>query len=132
MSPGWTSNPTQIINYASCHDNYTLKDKLNVSREDATEEERIRMNNLAAAIYMTSEGIPLIHAGEEILRTKVDENGNIIHNSYNSSDYVNSIKWSDLDKEEYRAVRDYYKGLIEFRKCSTAPDFRGRCEEQYQ
>ena len=118
--PGWTSNPTQIINYASCHDNYTLKDKLNVSREDATEEERIRMNNLAAAIYMTSEGIPLIHAGEEILRTKVDENGNIIHNSYNSSDYVNSIKWSDLDKEEYRAVRDYYKGLIEFRKYHAA------------
>ena len=61
--PGWTSNPTQIINYASCHDNYTLKDKLNVSREDATEQDRIRMNNLAAAIYMTSEGIPLIHAG---------------------------------------------------------------------
>ena len=118
--PGWTSNPTQIINYASCHDNYTLKDKLNVSREDATEEDRIRMNNLAAAIYMTSEGIPLIHAGEEILRTKVDENGNIIHNSYNSSDYVNSIKWSDLDKEEYRAVRDYYKGLIEFRKYHAA------------
>ena len=118
--PGWTSNPTQIINYASCHDNYTLKDKLNVSREDATEQDRIRMNNLAAAIYMTSEGIPLIHAGEEILRTKVDENGNVIHNSYNSSDYVNSIKWSDLDKEEYRAVRDYYKGLIEFRKYHAA------------
>ena len=37
--PGWTSNPTQIVNYASCHDNYTLKDKLNVSRSDATEEE---------------------------------------------------------------------------------------------
>ncbi len=118
--PGWTSNPTQIINYASCHDNYTLKDKLNVSREDASEEDRIRMNNLAAAIYMTAEGIPLIHAGEEILRTKVDENGNIIHNSYNSSDFVNSIKWSDLDKEEYRAVRDYYKGLIAFRKNHAA------------
>ncbi|MDE7183977.1 MAG: type I pullulanase, partial [Lachnospiraceae bacterium] len=119
-TPGWTSNPTQIINYASCHDNYTLKDKLNVSREDASEADRIKMNNLAAAVYMMSEGIPLIHAGEELLRTKVDENGNIIHNSYNSSDYVNRIKWSDLDKADYRNVRDYYKGLIAFRQNHAA------------
>lgn len=118
--PGWTSNPTQIINYASCHDNYTLKDKLNVSRADASEQDRIKMNNLAAAIYMMSEGIPLIHAGEEILRTKVDEQGNVIHNSYNSSDYVNRIKWFDLGRSEYRDVRDYYKGLIAFRKNHAA------------
>lgn len=116
----WCHSPTQTVNYASCHDNYTLKDKLNASKASASEEERIRMNNLAATIYLTAEGIPLIHAGEEILRTKVDENGNIIHNSYNSSDFVNSIKWADLDKEEYRDVRDYYKGLIEFRKNHAA------------
>ena len=112
----WCKSPAQTVNYASCHDNYTLKDKLNVSRADATETDRIKMNNLAAAVYMTSQGIPFIHAGEELLRTKVDENGTIIHNSYNSTDYVNAIKWSDLDKEEYRQVRDYYKGLIAFRK----------------
>lgn len=112
----WCKSPAQTVNYASCHDNYTLKDKLDVSRADATEADRIKMNNLAAAVYMTSQGIPFIHAGEELLRTKVDETGNIEHNSYNSSDYVNAIKWSNLDKEEYRQVRDYYKGLIELRK----------------
>lgn len=118
--PGWCKSPTQTINYASCHDNYTLWDKISESREDASQADRIKMNNLAAAIYMTSEGIPLIHAGEELLRTKVDEKGEVQHNSYNLSDFVNSIKWSDLDKEEYRNVRDYYKGLIAFRKNHAA------------
>lgn len=116
----WCPGPTQTVNYASCHDNYTLKDKLNVSRSDASEADRIKMNNLAAAFYLTSEGIPLIHAGEELLRTKVDENGTIIHNSYNSPDYVNSIKWSSLDNAAVREVRDYYRGLIEFRKNHAA------------
>ncbi|MBD5525647.1 MAG: type I pullulanase [Lachnospiraceae bacterium] len=121
----WCKSPTQTINYASCHDNYTLWDKISVSRSAALEEDRIRMNNLAAAIYMTAEGIPLIHAGEEILRTKPsldpdEDNHGVEHNSYNLPDSVNSIKWSDLDKEEYRNVRDYYKGLIEFRKNHAA------------
>ena len=114
--PWWTDNPSQVVNYASCHDNYTLKDKINVTTSTYTEEQRIKMNNLAAAIYLTAEGIPLIHAGEEMLRTKVDEDGNVIHNSYNSSDYVNSLKWDNLTNEDYKEVSDYYAGLIEFRK----------------
>lgn len=117
----WCKSPTQTVNYASCHDNYTLWDKISESRKDASEADRIRMNNLAAAIYMMSEGIPLIHAGEEILRTKPSVDGNgVEHNSYNLPDSVNSIKWNDLDKEAYRNVRDYYKGLIEFRKNHAA------------
>ena len=112
----WCPGPTQTVNYASCHDNYTLKDKLNVAAAGATEEERIKMNNLSAAMYMLAEGIPFIHAGEEFLRTKVDEDGEIIHNSYKSSDYVNAIRWNNLEDETYADVADYYKGLIEFRK----------------
>ena len=112
----WCPGPTYTVNYASCHDNYTLMDKLNVAAADATEEERIKMNNLTAAIYMTSQGIPFIHAGEEFLRTKVAEDGEIIHNSYNSPDYVNKLRWSNLEDEKYADVYDYYKGLIEFRK----------------
>ena len=116
----WIQNPTQVINYASCHDNYTLKDKINATTKDLTETDRIKMNNLAASMYMLAEGIPLIHAGEEMLRTKVDNEGNIIHNSYNVPDYINSIKWGDLDSTDYQNVRDYYKGLIEFRKNHAA------------
>lgn len=118
---GWSSTPTQIVNYASCHDNYTLKDKLDATAgKTNSPEDVIKMNNLAAAIYLTAQGIPLIHAGEELLREKKDEKGNIDHNSYKSPDSINSIKWSNLNKEEYQQTRDYYKGLIAFRKNHAA------------
>ena len=48
---------------------------------------------------MLSQGIPLMHAGEEMLRTKEDENGEYVSDSVRSSDYVNSIKWDNLKKK---------------------------------
>lgn len=80
----------------------------------------IRMNNLAAAIYLTSEGIPFMQAGEEMLRTKMKADGIFDENSYASPDFVNSLKWDTLDQEEYRQVFEYYKGLIAFRKAHGA------------
>lgn len=117
---GWCPSPSQTINYASCHDNMTLIDRIAKSTPNASEKERIRMNNLCAAIYMTSQGIPFIHAGEEMLRTKQDAFGNFVENSYNSSDAVNCLKWDNLEKETYQAVYEYYKGLISFRKAHAA------------
>ena len=115
--PGtWCETPTQTINYSSCHDNHTLYDRLKVSRPDASEEDIVKMNNLAAAITITSEGIPFIHAGEELLRSKPNGDGTYNHNSYNAGDEINSIKWSSLENAEVKEVYDYYKGLIEFRK----------------
>ena len=112
----WCKTPAQTINYASCHDNYTLWDKLQVSAKDASEEELIKMNNLTAAIYMLAQGTPFIHAGEEMLRTKVNEDGSFNHNSYDSPDSVNSIKWATLENPTNMDVVNYYKGLIAFRK----------------
>lgn len=113
---GWCGSPAQTINYASCHDNLTLFDRLQKSRPDASREELIRMNNLAAAICMTSQGVPFLQAGEEMLRTKVNADGSFNSNSYNAGDEVNSIKWSGLEQEECQKVLDYYKGLIAFRR----------------
>ena len=115
----WCKTPAQSINYASCHDNYTLWDKLQ-SSSDASEEDLIKMNNLTAAIYMLAQGTPFIHAGEEMLRTKVNEDGSFNHNSYNASDEVNKIKWSNLEDEKYMDVVNYYKGLIAFRQAHGA------------
>ena len=112
----WCKTPAQTINYASCHDNNTLWDRLQASRTDASQEDLIKMNNLTAAIYMLAQGTPFIHAGEEMLRTKVNEDGSFNHNSYNASDEVNSIKWDTLEDATYMDVVDYYKGLISFRK----------------
>ena len=116
----WCKSPTQTVNYASCHDNMTLYDRLTMSCPDNTVEERIRMNNLAAAIYMTSQGIPFVHAGEEMLRSKPTWNGGFDDNSYKSSDKVNSIKWDNLNDPVYQDVVDYYTGLIAFRKAHPA------------
>ena len=114
--PDWCPSPTQTINYASCHDNMSLFDRLTLSTPGATFAERVRMNNLAAAIYMLSQGVPFMQAGEELLRSKPLPGGGFEHNSYASPDSVNSIKWDDLHKSEYAATADYYRGLIAFRK----------------
>lgn len=116
----WCKSPAQTINYASCHDNLTLFDRLAVSATDASREDLIRMNNLAAAIYLTAEGIPFMQAGEEMLRTKPATGGGFDENSYASSDQVNSLKWDTLEEEEYWNVYEYYKGLIAFRKAHGA------------
>ena len=116
LSGTWCTTPAQTVNYASCHDNNTLYDRLQLSNPDATQEELIKMNNLSAAIYMTAQGIPFFQAGEEMLRTKETSLGTFNENSYNASDEVNNIKWDTLEDPVYADVVDYYKGLIAFRK----------------
>ncbi|MBR1972692.1 MAG: type I pullulanase [Oscillospiraceae bacterium] len=118
--PNWCKSPTQTINYASCHDNMSLFDRLTQSTPDSTGEDRIRMNNLAAAIVMTSQGVPFFQAGEEMLRSKPLPDGTFDHNSYCSPDAVNSLKWDDLNDEACQNVVRYYQGLIAFRKAHPA------------
>ncbi|MGG7097195.1 type I pullulanase [Clostridium sardiniense] len=114
----WANEPYQTVTYASAHDNYTLWDKLYITASEESEEERIKMNKLIATIILTSQGISFIHAGEEFLRTKVDENGTLIENSFKSSDLVNRLDWSR--KQKYKDVFEYYKGLIDLRKSHKA------------
>ena len=122
----WCKSPSQTVNYASCHDGYALYDRLYLSTRDRTEEDRIKMNNLAAAVVLTSQGVPFFQAGEEMLRSKPTADG-FDHNSYDSSDEINSIKWSDLSNAAYADVVDYYTGLIAFRKAH--PTLRLTTEE---
>ena len=111
----WADEPYQAVIYESAHDNYTLWDKINLAKDDEdSEEDLIKMNNLAASIVLLSQGISFLHSGEEFLRTKKDLNGNLIENSYNSLDVVNKIYWNR--KEKYKDVFEYYKGLIALRK----------------
>ena len=116
--PSWCPSPSQSINYISCHDNNTLYDHITMA-SGAGEAEKIAMNKLGVAFYMTSQGVPFFQAGEEILRSKPVEGG-YHENSYNQPDSVNSIKWDDLNKPEYADVYEYYKGLIAFRKAHPA------------
>ncbi len=111
----WAAEPTQTINYVSCHDNHTLWDKLVLTNPEATEEELIRMHKLAETVVLTSLGISFLHAGADFLRTKQG-----VENSYESPDSINLIDWSR--KAKYQEVHQYYKQLIQLRK--NHPAFR--------
>ena len=112
----WCPSPAQTVNYASCHDNHTLMDAITLAAPDAAWEDRLRMNRLAAAICLMAEGVPFLHAGEEMLRTKRNPDGSLNENSYNAPDAVNSLKWRTLEQDGYRQTHAYYRGLIAFRK----------------
>ena len=114
--PFWAQEPAQCINYVSCHDNNTLIDRIALAVPDAPRHIQIRMNNLAAAFTLTAQGIPFFQAGEEMLRTKPDGKGGLEHNSYRSSDAVNSIKWDALDDPDVMKTCHYYRGLLKLRK----------------
>jgi pullulanase len=114
----FTASPMETINYVSCHDNLTLWDRIVLSTTgQATVPEQMAMANMANAIVLTSQGIPFILSGEEMLRTKYGED-----NSYNLPDSINMIDWSR--KKEHFDVFEYYRGLIAMRK--THPAFRMR------
>lgn len=126
-SKPWAEEPGQSINYVSCHDNYTLWDKLSVSCPEASEEKKKAMNRLCAAIVFTSQGVPFIQAGEEFLRSKpLPEKKGFAENSYNMPDAVNSIKWDNI--HECPDMIAYYKGLMALRKAH--PVFRMQSEAE--
>lgn len=118
---GFTEYPNETINYISNHDNYCLWDKLQLSHPYDSDETRERMYLFAHAILLTCQGIPFIHGGEEIRKTK---HGN--KNSYNAGDNINKICWND--KQKHLHMFNYIKGLIELRK--KHPAFRMSNPEQ--
>mgnify|MGYP000546040258 FL=1 len=109
----WALQPTQMISYVSCHDDMCLADRLKATMPEATDEERASLHKLAETFVFTSQGVPFIFAGDEMMR---DKKG--IHNSYNSPDSINTINWKN--KTIYRDVFDYMKELIALRKDHSA------------
>jgi len=120
----WHLNPNQTINYVSAHDNNTLYDKLKLTRVSSSLIDELQIQ--ANAIILTSQGIPFLHAGVEIMRSKPDGTGGYDHNSYESPDSVNQIRWDR--KVEYYRVFEYYQALISIRK--ALPHFRMNSAEQ--
>ena len=111
----WVEQPTQMISYVSCHDGLCLVDRLKASMPGATPEQLVRLDKLAQTVVFTSQGIPFIYAGEEVMR---DKQG--VGNSYKSPDAVNAIDWRR--KTTNGDVFMYYKRLIDLRK--SHPAFR--------
>ena len=117
----WTNEPSQMVAYVSCHDDMCLTDRLRATVSYITDDELIRLDLLAQTAVLTSQGVPFILSGEEMLRDKKS-----VHNSFRSPDSINRLDWNNLKR--YPQVFDYYAGLIALRKAH--PAFRmGKAEE---
>ena len=121
---GFTKKIGRGINYAECHDNHTLFDKLAITELNKNLNEDIflllsesqlekikKEEKLAAALIFLAQGTPFINGGQEFMRTK---RGNA--NSYMAPDIVNQIDISM--KEKFSDVYNTYKALISFRKAN--------------
>lgn len=105
----WADEPTQMVAYVSCHDDMCLADRLRAEQPGIGEDELIRLDLLAQTAVFTSQGVPFMLAGEEMLRTKKG-----VHNSFESPDSINHLDWTNLQR--YPQVFAYYKNLIALRR----------------
>jgi pullulanase len=111
--PWQTLDAGQSVNYAEAHDNMTLFDKLWAVNNQQSRPAVAKQSRQISSLLFASQGTAFIQAGQEFLRTK---NGD--HNSYRSSDAVNSLKWTERITQ--KVTVDYNKGLIAMRKAHPA------------
>ena len=109
----FADEPVQQISYVSCHDDMCLVDRLRAEMPGIGDDELIRLDLLAQTAVFTSQGIPFMLSGEEMLRNKKG-----VHNSFNSPDDINHLDWNNL--KSYPQVFSYYKNLIALRKAHPA------------
>ncbi|WP_229258741.1 pullulanase-type alpha-1,6-glucosidase [Duganella flavida] len=87
---GFAAQPSETINYVEAHDNQTLFD-LNAYKlpQNTALADRVRAQNLGAAFTVLSQGLPFLHAGQEILRSK-----SMDRDSYDAGDWFNKLDYS--------------------------------------
>ena len=105
----WATEPTQMMSYVSCHDDMCLVDRLKSSIPGISDDELIRLDLLAQTAVFTSQGVPFMLSGEELLRSKKG-----VHNSFESPDSINQLDWKNLQR--YPQVFKFYQDLIALRK----------------
>ena len=137
------------VNYLESHDGYTLGDFIRIGLGDVKPDEvvpdlernakltneQLKLNKLAALFLFTSQGITMMHEGQEFGRSKVipedlkvhdEAKGRIDHNSYNKDNETNYINYdyANLNSD----LVEYYKGLIAVR--NKYPVFRRAAFEE--
>ena len=107
FAPGSTSN---VVSYLTCHDNLCLYDVLAMAANEPKgapgDADILKRARVAYAVLLSSQGLAFIHAGDEMFRTKettgayanTKTNGTrfFVDNSYNASDAINQVKWSNV------------------------------------
>ena len=111
-----TISPSQVINYVSCHDNYTLYDHLVQASKGRNVKD---LNTQADTIVMSTFGVTFLQEGEDFLRSKNYEADGVTkydENSYKSGDFINDMDYAL--KAQNEDVFKYIKSLLAFRKNS--------------
>lgn len=128
------------VNYLEAHDGYTLGDfiriGLNPERADKVikdkeehtrlSEDELKISKLAAVYLFTSQGITMIHEGQEWARSKViaktsapdPGQGKMDHNSYEKDNSTNHLNYEEITLNQ--RLCNFYQGLIDLRNCSPA------------
>jgi len=114
-----TAWPAQTVNYVESHDDRCWIDKITENPDHQglfpTPNDR-RRTHLMIAILMSSLGIPMLSAGQDLLRTKQG-----IHDSYRAGD-INAIDYHRL--LEYPGSHEYFRRWIRFRLSERGRPFR--------
>ena len=87
---GYTADPQEVINYVDAHDDETLFDAIQLKAPaSASVADRVRMQDLGMSLVTLGQGIPFVHAGSDMLRSK-----SLDRNSYNSGDWFNRLDFT--------------------------------------
>ncbi len=103
----------QSVNFIEVHDNHTLRDALKFAMPHADESEIARRHMLGTELVMLAAGVPFLHAGQEMMRSKEGDG-----NSYRSSDHVNAFDYPRGQREPYATVGRHVRELIAWRRRS--------------
>ena len=149
-TPNIYQSPAHAVNFLEVHDDYCLNDYLRLSsrrnsKDDIIDDpmkhielddDLLRKNKLGALILLTSQGIPIIHQGQDWAHSQIiaetdahDPNvGKMDRNPYNKDNETNWVNW--LEKEQNKVLADYYSGLIDLRRTHT--EFRHTTKKDFK
>jgi len=90
---GYALDPADTINYISKHDNQTLWDNNQYRLPySMPTKDRVRLHLQSLAFPILSQGIPFIHMGSELLRSK-----SFLRDSYDYGDWFNKVDFTMQD-----------------------------------
>ncbi len=128
------------VNYLEAHDGFTLGDFIRIGlnpglldkvikdKADHTElsEHELKVSKLAALYLFVSQGITMVHSGQEWGRSKViaktsapdPRQGKMDHNSYEKDNQTNYLNFDEISINN--RLFNFYHGLIALRNASPA------------
>lgn len=133
---GLFQRSADAVNYIESHDDNTFGDFTRLALKKVGHDEvitdikshtklsaeELNIHKLGAFALATSQGIMMLHSGQEFARSKViaathvndPDTGKIDHNSYNKDNATNYINYELVNVN--RELHEYYVSLIHFRQ----------------